>query len=65
MSLKKLVNDMETVNFNNLTQEKINSFVCELATFLLDSAKNTFRTHTVKPKKENRHIQESINLGLT
>jgi hypothetical protein len=61
--LRKLVNDLEIVNLNNLTQEKINAFVYELGNVLLDSAKNTFEL-IPSSQKENRHIQESINLGL-
>lgn len=33
--LRKLVNDLETVNLNNLSQEKINSFVYELGNVVI------------------------------
>ena len=52
------MNDTETVNLNNLTQEKINSFVCKLGNFLLDSAKSTFGTHIVKPKRKQKNSRE-------
>jgi hypothetical protein len=54
----KFMNDLETVNLNNLTREKINSFVHELGNVLLDSAKNTFGTHTIKPKRKQTYLRE-------
>ena len=49
------MNDLEIVSLNDLALEKIYSFVYELGNILLDSAKNTFGTHTVKPKRKQTY----------